>query len=140
MALHRTAIPLRSITAGELIVSYTKHMIDNKLQDRIQKSPLLDPMKQHLKLCIEVGKRHRWHDALEEDLETVVQKTLEVVNAACSNTRQNPDSLFRGADFDPSDLDPDRLDAAIAEADGRISMLSRALTLKGYRYLRKGSL
>jgi hypothetical protein len=90
-------------------------MTDDKLRGRIQKSHLPDPVKQHLKLCIEAGKRHRWHDALEEDFETVVQKTLEVVNAACSNTRQNPDTLFRGADFDPSDLDPDRLDAAIAE-------------------------
>lgn len=99
-------------------------MTDGKLQERIEKSHLPDPVKQHLRLSIEAGKRHRWHDALEDDFETVVQNTLEVVNAACTNTGQNPDSLFRGADFNPRNIDPDRLDAAIAEFRG-INHLAR---------------
>lgn len=72
----------------------------------------------HLIRCIRRDKRHRWHEALEENFDRVVQATSTVVDTACRNTNRDRNSLVRDTDFDPNDLDPDRLDAAIAELRG----------------------
>jgi len=88
------------------------------LELRIRDCDLPTAIKNHLIRCIHKGKRHRWQDALEEDFDQVVTSTNTIVDAACRNTGRDRDSLLRDTDFDPNDLDPDRLDAAIAELRG----------------------
>jgi hypothetical protein len=88
------------------------------LEKRIRASDLPKTIKDHLIRCIHEGKRHRWHGALEEDFDLVVTSTKTIVDAACRNTGRDRDSLLRDTDFDPNDLDPDRLDAAIGELRG----------------------
>jgi hypothetical protein len=55
---------------------------------------------------------------LEENFDQVVTSTNTIVDSACRNTGRDRDSLLRDTDFDPNDLDPDRLDAAISELRG----------------------
>jgi hypothetical protein len=52
-------------------------MTDNKLQDRIERFHLPDPMKQHLKLCIEVDKRHCWHRSMIKMLRFKEEKVIQ---------------------------------------------------------------
>jgi len=88
------------------------------LEARLQGSELPTAIKRHLIRCIREGKRHRWHDALEEEFDSVVTSTNTIVDTASQNTGRDRDSLLRDTDFDPNDLDPDRLDAAISELRG----------------------
>lgn len=88
------------------------------LELRIRNSDLPTAIKNHLIWCIHEGKRHRWHDALDEDFDYVVTATNTVVDTACDNTGRDRDSLLRDTDFDSNDLDSDRLDAAISELRG----------------------
>lgn len=93
-------------------------MASASLEIQIEASTLPAAVKKHLLGCSRRGKPHRWHNALQRDFERVVQATLMILDTACSNTNRDRDSLLRDADFDPNDLDPDRLDAAIAELRG----------------------
>ena len=88
------------------------------LEQRLDDSDLPLPIKRHLIRCIHEGKRHHWHVELEEDFVRVATSTNTVVDTACVNTGRDRDSLLRDTDFDPNDLDPDRLDAAIGELRG----------------------
>jgi hypothetical protein len=88
------------------------------LEMRLGDSDLPTAIKEHLVRCIHEGKRHRWHQELEENFDQVVTSTNTIVDSACRNTGRDRDSLLRDTDFDPNDLDPDRLDAAISELRG----------------------
>ena len=88
------------------------------LEMRVRDCDLPTAVKEHLIRCIHEGKRHRWHQELEENFDQVVTSTNTIVDSACRNTGRDRDTLLRDTDFDPNDLDPDRLDAAIGELRG----------------------
>jgi len=88
------------------------------LEMRLRDSDLPTAIKNHLISCIHEGKRHRWHEDLEEHFDPVVTSTNMIIDSACRNTGRDRDSLLRDTDFDPNDLDPERLDAAISELRG----------------------
>lgn len=90
----------------------------NPLETRLRDSDLPTAIKNHLISCIHEVKRHHWHEDLEEHFDLVVTSTNMIVDAACQNTGRDRDSLLRDTDFDPNDLDADRLDAAIGELRG----------------------
>jgi hypothetical protein len=76
---------------------------------------LPDPFIRHLNDFYRSGKMHRWHGALAEDFEAVVNATNKLLSTASRITGLDQDGLIRATDFDARDLSPDRLDSAVAE-------------------------
>lgn len=93
-------------------------MNNQTLRDKIQKSDLPKCVVKHLITCIDKGRCHRWHDVMDTTFDGVISSAKNIIDRACIATGRDKESLFRDTDFDPRDLDPDRLDSAFAELRG----------------------
>ena len=90
-------------------------MNNQELREKILKSNLPKCVIKHLVSCIDNESCHKWHCAMDTHFDGVISSVNSIVDKACITTGRDKESLFRETDFDPKDLDPDRLDAAFAE-------------------------
>ncbi|MBI2336444.1 MAG: hypothetical protein HYU97_06745 [Deltaproteobacteria bacterium] len=91
----------------------------NKLKGRLGESDLPASIKEHLILGINKNKTSRWHEKLAEDnfkkFPQIIKETNERINMACDSTKLDAETLIKWTDFDPKDLDLNRLDSALGE-------------------------
>lgn len=87
----------------------------SSFEEKIRKSALPQLVKAHLIGFARKGKQHSWQTVMEQHFDGVVHSAQRVFELAEKNTGDPIDELLKKTDLSLNDLDPDRLDAAIAE-------------------------